>query len=271
MNAIVPIAATGGDVEYRRSTDAAGLCGEIVKKTAKPIQGRKYVPVEGWQAIAIAHGCAASARDVERIDGGVRAIGEVRRMCDGQVIAIAEGFVGEDEPTWYGGRSGNKTLPKRAYYAIRAMAQTRAISRACRSAFAHVVVMIDAGLSTTPAEEVPDGGFVDAEYTEAPRQQQRQQRPRSDTRKQDEPQGMPDAEWAKLSQLLQATGTAASVLRNHYKVQNLRLLNQQQYADAIERLNADLASKARAETDQRAQQGNQQTGAGFGIDDDIAF
>ena len=39
------------------------------------------------------------------------------------------------------------------------MAQTRAISRAARAVFAHVVVLIDAGLSTTPAEEVPLGGF----------------------------------------------------------------------------------------------------------------
>jgi hypothetical protein len=100
-------------------------------------------------------------------------------MSDGFVIAEAEGFVGEDEPTWFGGVTKawkwgeqrgqkiwyDKELPKRPDYAIRAMAQTRAISRACRSAFAHVVVMMNAGLSTTPAEEVPDGGFVDAEFT----------------------------------------------------------------------------------------------------------
>src|SRR3546814_17389807 len=69
-------------------------------------------------------------------------------MSDGQVIAVAEGFVGEDEPTWFGGtmkawkwgeRRGekifyDKEMPKRADYAIRAMAQTSAISRACRSA-----------------------------------------------------------------------------------------------------------------------------------------
>lgn len=157
MNALATVPSNG--TEYRQSTDAAGLCREIVMQTASNIQGRRYVSVEGWQAIAIAHGCAAGARDVEKVDGGVRAIGEVRRMSDGQVIATAEGFVGEDEPTWYGGeqrtRYGNKTLPKRPDYAIRAMAQTRSISRACRSAFAHVVVMIDAGLSTTPAEEIP--------------------------------------------------------------------------------------------------------------------
>ena len=159
---------------YRSSTDAAGLCRDIVMATAQDIQGRKYVKVEGWQAIAIAHGCTASARGVERVEGGVRAIGEVRRMGDGAVIAEGEGFVGEDEATWYGGeittRYGKKNLPKRPDYAIRAMAQTRAISRACRSAFAHVVVMIDASLSTTPAEEVPVGGFdngdvIDGDFT----------------------------------------------------------------------------------------------------------
>lgn len=162
MNELVTVPMTNAEV-YRASTDAAGLCREIVLKTAVEIQGRKYVRVEGWQSIAIAHGCTAGSRDVERVEGGVRAIGEIRRMSDGVVIATAEGFVGEDETTWYGGETVSygktKTLPKRSDYAIRAMAQTRAISRACRSAFAHVVVMIDAKLSTTPAEEVPYGGF----------------------------------------------------------------------------------------------------------------
>jgi hypothetical protein len=137
------------------STDAAGMCREIVVASATTIQGRKFVTVEGWQAIAIAHGCVAGAREVERVEGGVRAIGEVRRMSDGQLIATAEGFVGEDETTWYGGKDKRgKVHDKRADYAIRAMAQTRAISRACRSAFAHVVVMMKANLATTPAEEM---------------------------------------------------------------------------------------------------------------------
>ena len=150
MNALTPVT----NVEsYKASTDAASLCKEIVVASALAIQGRKYVRVEGWQAIAVAHGCVASSRDVKVVDGGVSAVGEVRRMSDGQIIAQAEGFVGEDEVTWFGG--GRKNLPKRSDYAIRAMAQTRAISRACRSAFAHVVVMMNAGLSTTPAEEVP--------------------------------------------------------------------------------------------------------------------
>lgn len=138
---------------YRASTDAAGLCKEIVVRTAIEIQGRRYVRVEGWQALAIAHGCFASSGEVERVNDpecpGYRAVGKVVRADNGQTLATAEGFVGDDEKTWQ----------KRPVYARRAMAQTRAISRACRSAFAHVVVMMGAGLETTPAEEVPREGF----------------------------------------------------------------------------------------------------------------
>jgi len=133
-----------GVMQYRVSTDAAGLCGEIVKKTAQNIQGKKYVRVEGWNAIATAHGCTTSITTVEAVEGGIRAVAQLRRINDGSIIAEAEGFVGDDEPMW----------AKRLLYARRAMAQTRAISRVCRTAFAHVVVLIDSGLETTPAEEM---------------------------------------------------------------------------------------------------------------------
>ncbi len=137
---------------HRQATEVASVCKEIVTRTAQNIQGRKYVRVEGWQSVANAFGCVASAKDVERTETGYRAIGQVRRMDTGAVICEAEGFVGDDERTW----------AKRDEYAKRAMAQTRAISRACRSAFAFVVTMMDAGLETTPAEEVPQDGFADA-------------------------------------------------------------------------------------------------------------
>ena len=135
----------------RQSSDVGVACREIVKATAQRIGNRDYVRVEGWQAIAVAHGCVASAKGVEKVEGGFRCIGEVRKMENGQVISQAEGFVGDDETMWAG----------RPEYARRAMVQTRAISRACRSAFAHIVVLIDRNLSTTPAEEVPHGGFED--------------------------------------------------------------------------------------------------------------
>ena len=130
--------------QMRLSTDVAGACKEIVSRTAQKIQGRKYVRVEGWMAIATAHGCTLSACDVRQVEGGISARGLVRRISDGVLLGEAEGFVGDDEKTW----------SARTLHARRAMAQTRAMSRAARSVFAHVVVLMDAGLETTPAEEM---------------------------------------------------------------------------------------------------------------------
>lgn len=133
----------------------AGACKAIVGASCIQIQGRNYIKVEGWQAIAAAHGCTASADSVTALEGGIAAVATIRRLTDGAILGQAEGFVGDDETMW----------TKRPLYARRAMAQTRAISRACRSAFAHVVVAMNAGhgtnFSTTPAEEVPADGFPD--------------------------------------------------------------------------------------------------------------
>ena len=62
--------------------------------------------------------------------------------------------------------------------------------------------------------------------------------------------GMPDAEWSQLVKLAEASGTKSTELVAKFKVKNLRLLNQQQYAEAIELMNTRLAEKAKAETNQ---------------------
>lgn len=138
---------------YRTSSDVAGLCKEFVVTSAVHIQGKKFVKVEGWQSIAAAHGCIPEIESVTETNiqgiNGIMAWAVLRRMSDGQVISRASGFVGQDEKNW----------PERSAYARYAMAQTRATSRVCRNAFAFVVVMMNAGLETTPAEEVPLGGF----------------------------------------------------------------------------------------------------------------
>lgn len=144
MSTEISVVESTALVSHRAATNAAGLCRELVVKTASKIQGKRYVQVEGWQAIANTFGCVASAKNVERVEGGFRATGQVIRLSDGTVIAEAEGFVGDDEKTW----------ASRPVFARRAMAQTRAMSRACRSAFAFVVTLMDAGLETTPAEEM---------------------------------------------------------------------------------------------------------------------
>lgn len=132
----------------RRATDVAAVCKAVVTSSAKSIQGKRYIEVEGWCTIAAAYGCVPSIREVVEEERGIRAVAELKR-ADGTVVAAAEGFCGLDEPTW----------SNRAMYARRGMAQTRAISRVCRTAFAFVVKLMDAGLETTPAEEIPNGDF----------------------------------------------------------------------------------------------------------------
>lgn len=137
---------------FKVATDVAGVCKAIVVKTAMEIQGKKYVKVEGWEAIAAAHGCHPGSGNVRRVydEGeliGFAADGYVRNSA-GAIIGTAEGYVGLDEKRW-------KDADE---YACRAMAQTRAVSRACRAVFAHVLVLMNENLETVPAEEVNEHG-----------------------------------------------------------------------------------------------------------------
>ena len=173
---------------YREATVVANLCKEIVLRTTKKIGDRNYVQVEGWTSIAVAHGCIASVKlgSVREFlregkEVGFEAWAEIRRQSDGVVLSDACGYVGDDEELWFGShgiaverwsKAQRKkimiVIPKRLDYAIRAMAQTRAISRACRTAFSHVVVMMKENLETTPYEEVADPeNFVDIAAQEA--------------------------------------------------------------------------------------------------------
>ena len=63
---------------------------------------------------------------------------------------------------------------------------------------------------------------------------------------------MPDAEWAKLTGLIKATGTNVGEMAKYFGVAKLPQLNQDQYAEAVEMLNKKLAKLAKAETDAKA-------------------
>ena len=176
----------------KRTTDVAGVCREIVLKCTCNIQGKKYVKCEGWMAIATAHGCITGSRDVKKVEGGWTAVGTIRRISDGVLLAQAEGFVGQDEKRW---GSANE-------YACRAMAQTRAISRACRAAFAHVVVLMDAGLSTTPYEEVPSEGFDNAKVGAAANERSTPVKPVARVMREAHGEDSPDGEGGYPPQLV---------------------------------------------------------------------
>jgi hypothetical protein len=135
--------------QISRANEVASATAQIVKARTIKLGKEQYLKNDGWLSLAVAHGCVASARDVQKIEGGFRAIGEVKRIDNGVVIATAEGFCGDDEPNW----------AKKPEYARRSMAQTRATSKACKTAFAHCLLLIDPTISTTPADEVPAGGF----------------------------------------------------------------------------------------------------------------
>lgn len=90
------------------------------------------------------------------------------------------------------------------------------------------------------------------------------------------PSGMPDAEYAKLANLLKATGVPAARLLKEYGVKNLRLLDQGQYADAVNRLNDVLAKKAREDTnkrqtEQQREPAKQETNFAEVLDDEVPF
>lgn len=144
-----------------RGQGVASACREIVMRCSVHFAGRRYIQAEGWQALASLSGLTPRIETVEELEtGDVRALCSLVRIADGEVMARAEGFVGTDEPVWFGGTvtdkwGKTKTLPKRSKFAIRAMAQTRATSRACRTALAWLVPLVDSSLATTPAEEMP--------------------------------------------------------------------------------------------------------------------
>lgn len=130
----------------RRGEQVAQACRAIVVQCSMALQGKRYIKAEGWQALAAANGLSPRISVVEELDGGdIRAVCDLVRLSDGEIVASSEGYVGVDEPMW----------ARRPKYARRAMAQTRATSRACRSALAWVVPLLNAGLETTPAEEMP--------------------------------------------------------------------------------------------------------------------
>lgn len=66
------------------------------------------------------------------------------------------------------------------------------------------------------------------------------------------PAEMPDSEWAKLVQLIEATKADRKAMLDYYKVQNLRQLDQDQYGHAIKSLTDKLAKAAKDETDAKA-------------------
>lgn len=117
------------------------------------VNKRKYVFCEGWTTLAAM--CGVTPHEVSTVekDGVYVSTMELRRITDGQPVGRASAECGADDEV---DRQGRPLWSKRAQYARRSMAQTRATSKVCRLVFSWIMVL--AGYAATPAEEMTDRG-----------------------------------------------------------------------------------------------------------------
>jgi len=116
------------------------------------IGGKKHLDYEAWLTVAASYGARPSiewTKEIIEKDGEVG--GFVARAClmdmaSGTKFSFVEHECSREESSW----------AERDRYALLSMAETRAASKACRMAFAWVVVLAGEGFSTTPSEEMID-------------------------------------------------------------------------------------------------------------------
>jgi len=129
---------------------AKTLAGVIEKqKLYTVISGKRHVRVEGWQLLATMLGLRPNVVWSRPLENGWEARVEVYDH-EGAIRGSGEAMCTRDEKEW--GPNPTRGKPKDDY-AIRSMAQTRAISKAVKGPAGFVVTL--AGYETTPAEEMP--------------------------------------------------------------------------------------------------------------------
>ena len=120
-----------------------------------PINGKKYVKVEGWTTLAVMMGVVPREVSTTENDGIYTAVVELVRMSDSACISRASAECGAPDEL---DRYGKPVWSSRPRYARRSMAQTRATGKACRLAFSWVMSL--AGYEPTPLEEMPNDPIV---------------------------------------------------------------------------------------------------------------
>jgi hypothetical protein len=131
----------------RNATEVATLLTTILREQnlVANISGKEHVLVEGWTLLAsmMNHSVGTAGTEAVTVDGHAGFMSHaVVYDREGNVVGSADGVCTRGERAWSG----------RDDYALSGMAQTRAISRACRQRFGFVVRL--AGYEPTPAEEM---------------------------------------------------------------------------------------------------------------------
>jgi len=119
------------------------------------ISGKEHVKVEGWTLLGSMLGVTGVVTWTRAVENGWEARVEARTL-DGRVIGAAEAECLRSEKMW----------GRRDDYALRSMAQTRAMSKALRGPLGFVVHL--AGYEATPAEEMPAPTMTVANVTVPP-------------------------------------------------------------------------------------------------------
>lgn len=146
--ASAPVTLFGTDdptaVVERASNVATALASVIdERRLFSNIGGKKHVQVEGWTLLGSMLGVFAEIEWSRPLDNGWEARA-VARTLNGNVVGAAEAMCTTSEGRW--GRADA--------YAVRSMAQTRAVSKALRMPLGFIMHL--AGYSATPAEEMTD-------------------------------------------------------------------------------------------------------------------
>lgn len=113
------------------------------------IGGREHLMLEAWTLLGSMLGVFGNIEWTRQIERGWEARAVARTMS-GAIVGSAEAMCTRDERTWL----------SRDEYAIRSMAQTRALSKALRLPLGFIAEL--AGFAATPVEELP------AEHDEPP-------------------------------------------------------------------------------------------------------
>ena len=145
-------AASPADLVKSATTMANNLAPIIEdKKLFTLIGGKKHVHIEGWTTLAAMCGLAPQEVSNEELpDGRYVATAELIRISNGQVLCRASSECGApDEDYWGKPSTEGRQAPR---YAVRSMAATRAVGKACRLLMSWIMVL--GGYAATPAEEM---------------------------------------------------------------------------------------------------------------------
>jgi hypothetical protein len=148
-HAPAPITLFGtGDprVALERMADVATALVDVIesKHLYANIGGRRHITCEGWTTLGGMLGVVPVVTETRPNETGDGIVARVEaRTLDGRIVGAAEAECSRVERTW----------KSRDPFALRSMAQTRAISRALRAPLGQIVVL--AGYEPASAEEMP--------------------------------------------------------------------------------------------------------------------